>query len=470
MVLLHDAQLYPRYFCDVQEIDENGIPIKRHKRKVLSDGAREAFMRIEILCTEYRGLTETQEIELFQRVQLGKPLTSAEAFRATQGSWQQFAKLYEKDFADVVNLVKQKRASGFRGILACFSQIYECLDPIQANGVPRLRNSMKSIESLCSNPQSLDAMTKSHLRFVFETFRGLVELDRSIFEDNGYRTVRTFAPVELIAVCCLISQKMERPLGMLRGDILAMRKQMREIHPELRVNRECWASIWKFIEGLEKQRGAVDGPTFEHTRWRKAGRPRGSTQRRMGNSNGRSLPARNSQNNNVALSNNSSLSNSRPLPNLRNTFGVANMTNQTSPIAPVGYESTTNPARPAASISNQSQNRSNGDLPRLQTGPEQQDTRFNEARSQLLEAANITADESERTIRYPSTAAVPRRTSEPSSAASIVTDNVTPGSAIPVPASRKRLALDLGESDNDVLALEVKRARLRAGIIKQEQE
>ena len=56
-----------------------------------------------MLCTEYKGLTESQEIELFQRVQLGKPLTKAEAFRATQGSWQQLAKLYEKEFADVID-------------------------------------------------------------------------------------------------------------------------------------------------------------------------------------------------------------------------------------------------------------------------------------------------------------------------------------------------------------------------------
>jgi hypothetical protein len=64
---------------------------------------KEEFRRIELLCTEYKGLTERQEIELFQRVQLGKPLSQAEAFRATQGSWQEFAKLYERDFSDVIN-------------------------------------------------------------------------------------------------------------------------------------------------------------------------------------------------------------------------------------------------------------------------------------------------------------------------------------------------------------------------------
>lgn len=70
---------------------------------VLPESAKDEFKGIEVLCTEYKGLTERQEIELFQRVQLGKPLTKAEAFRATQGSWQEFAKLYERDFPSVVN-------------------------------------------------------------------------------------------------------------------------------------------------------------------------------------------------------------------------------------------------------------------------------------------------------------------------------------------------------------------------------
>lgn len=80
--------------------------------KLLPESARDEFKGIEVLCTEYKGLTERQEIELFQRVQLGKPLTKAEAFRATQGSWQEFAKLYERDFPDVVNRKHLLKAEG----------------------------------------------------------------------------------------------------------------------------------------------------------------------------------------------------------------------------------------------------------------------------------------------------------------------------------------------------------------------
>lgn len=69
----------------------------------LPESARDEFKSIEILCTEYKGLSERQEIELFQRVQLGKPLSRAEALRATEGGWQEHAKSYESKFSNVTN-------------------------------------------------------------------------------------------------------------------------------------------------------------------------------------------------------------------------------------------------------------------------------------------------------------------------------------------------------------------------------
>lgn len=73
------------------------------RRNILPESAKEEFKRIELLCTEYRGLSQTQELEIFQRVQLGVRLSQAEAFRATRGVWQDLAKIYEKDFSNVID-------------------------------------------------------------------------------------------------------------------------------------------------------------------------------------------------------------------------------------------------------------------------------------------------------------------------------------------------------------------------------
>ena len=145
----------------------------------------------------------------------------------------------------------------------CFSQIYECLVPTAANGIPRLRQSIKALELLCKNETSLDITTKSHLRFVFERFDDLVKEQPSVFGDNGYTRVKTFSPIELVAVSVLFSQKgAERNKGMLKGDILALRSHLREKHWDLRMNGDVWGTAWNFIDNLESIRGTADGSTI----------------------------------------------------------------------------------------------------------------------------------------------------------------------------------------------------------------
>ena len=75
---------------------------KARGKNVLPEKARQEFEGLEILCMEYKGLRQSKEIELFQRVQEGKSLTAAESLKATVGPWQDFARLFEEDYADVM--------------------------------------------------------------------------------------------------------------------------------------------------------------------------------------------------------------------------------------------------------------------------------------------------------------------------------------------------------------------------------
>ena len=75
----------------------------RAKGHILPDSVKAEFLSKTLICTEYKGITEREEREIFQRVQRGVPLTQAEAFRATQGAWQAFAQMYEEDYAPVLN-------------------------------------------------------------------------------------------------------------------------------------------------------------------------------------------------------------------------------------------------------------------------------------------------------------------------------------------------------------------------------
>lgn len=162
-------------------------------------------------------------------------------------------------------VVNNKRASGFRNILICFSQIYECHDPTATDGVPRLQHTIPSLERFSRNQDSLNTKTKSHLREVFELFNELVDADAATFGNRGYTRVKTFAPIELVAVAVLLSQHKKRPTGMLQGDIATLRDHLRSRHEDLRMNGNCWASAWEYIDNLERYRGAVDTSTIRKT-------------------------------------------------------------------------------------------------------------------------------------------------------------------------------------------------------------
>lgn len=311
-------------------------------------------------------------------------------------------------------------------------QIYECIDPTGADGIPKFKNSIKSIESFCSNAV-LDLDTKNHLRVVFTQFHDLVEEDHSTFESNDYTRTKTFSPIELVGTCCLLSQKGgERPNGMLRGDILAMRGHLREVHSDLRMNKECWQTVWRFIDKLEYYRGAVNGTTVRKApakAIKKKPRPRpepeaGNIVEDMptssGNSNRSSFPGKASQRPPAAKM-------ARPSPQSMSAAGPATL------------------ERNAASAS---------------------------FISQLSAAASLDRAPN-RNLNSP--LATTRTTANPSSTPLIpsptTTENTTgQSSAGPMPAPRKRIALDLGSSASGNQELESKKARLMAGYVKQEKD
>lgn len=139
--------------------------------------------------------------------------------------------------------------------------------PSAPNGVPKLKIRVPQIERLCSDGDSLDKKTRAHLRMVFDRFLELVMEDSSLFESSTYNHTKTFSPIELTAVCCLLSQHGEqRPIGMLRGDVRLLRDHLRQRHTELRSGEAHWATCWRYIDDLEAIRGAVDQGTMASAR------------------------------------------------------------------------------------------------------------------------------------------------------------------------------------------------------------
>lgn len=71
-------------------------------RKYLPQKVKDLLWRKTFLCDEYSGMTDSQEHELFERVQRGNPLTPAEKSRAQKGDWHDLARVFEDSLPGVV--------------------------------------------------------------------------------------------------------------------------------------------------------------------------------------------------------------------------------------------------------------------------------------------------------------------------------------------------------------------------------
>lgn len=145
-------------------------------------------------------------------------------------------------------------------VLSCFSQIFECLSPTPSSGIPSLKTGTKNVEQLTR--MDLDERSKERCRFIFDLFLVIQEQDPSIFAEQAVTRVLSFSPLELVAVCCLLSKwGKDRSTVMLGGDILLLRKKLREAYHDLRLNGGCWKTCWDYIDNLERFRGITDHST-----------------------------------------------------------------------------------------------------------------------------------------------------------------------------------------------------------------
>ncbi|KAI9836933.1 MAG: hypothetical protein M1837_003165 [Sclerophora amabilis] len=239
-----------------QKLNKAGKAIAGYR--MLSERNKEEFRNKELVCYEYYRLSREQEEDLFARVQKGMSLNEAEKFKATDGEWQRFATMFEEDFKDVISLCANKRAAGWRHILESFSQIMEAQHPSGAKGEAKFRTSRTAIATMLKNPKLLTENLKSQLRRTFITFSQLLQSYPQAFKDNAYTRVKTFSPLELVSVAVLIALHPGRPKGMLKGDILHLRGELRNRNVDLRLNSSCWKDSWFIISTIEDTRGATD--------------------------------------------------------------------------------------------------------------------------------------------------------------------------------------------------------------------
>lgn len=166
-----------------------------------------------------------------------------------------------------------------------FCQILEVASPSGGKRINREGNSSRPVlqssphvlTKLLFDDKSLDEDVKFRFKQIFDRYQKLVEsttirsptgrlgfkiVPNSAFDpapeylrEHGVGHVKTFSPIEQLATAVLLSVHMEeRTDDELLGDIMEMRRYLREKHTDLRINQMCWSSAWDFIDSVMTHR------------------------------------------------------------------------------------------------------------------------------------------------------------------------------------------------------------------------
>ncbi|EKG18059.1 protein of unknown function DUF262 [Macrophomina phaseolina MS6] len=221
----------------------------RTRRRTLPEHVKEEFRSRRFICYEYPNLKNTQEEDLFSRVQKGVQLTTAEKTRATTGPWQTFARLYEHDFPRVVEMSTTKRSAGFQNILISFGQMIEVQKCIAIDVMPKMKTPGTIMKALLKSRDDHNPHFRETIRQTYVKFNELVHLDPQAFQDNGYTHARNFSPFEFVATAVLVSLLKERQDNeALLESIRGMRSFLRRRLKDVRMNKDSWTVAWDYIK------------------------------------------------------------------------------------------------------------------------------------------------------------------------------------------------------------------------------
>ncbi|TBU56099.1 hypothetical protein BD310DRAFT_932136 [Dichomitus squalens] len=229
--------------------------IDNESRALISKPLRQTFANKQITCIEYDGLTEDQEREIFQRVQLGVALTTAERLQAIPGPRPALIRevqsivLGEDGFGSDLDW-GHDRGRDFQ-CLATIICLIESHPNITFPGSPKL-------EKWLSNAKLVDDKTRKD---VFETFQIFITLVKDKKYNAAFKKPSRVSPVEFTMTGVLIYlYKKTYSLMQLSSAIWQMRADVRKQFADVRANAKVTKAMFQFLDkGVKGVELASDG-------------------------------------------------------------------------------------------------------------------------------------------------------------------------------------------------------------------
>ncbi|KAI1786115.1 hypothetical protein LXA43DRAFT_79996 [Ganoderma leucocontextum] len=213
------------------------------QRFLLSKPMQQTFANKQVTCIEYDGLTNDQEREIFQRVQLGVALTVAERMQAIPGPWPSLIRevqsivLGEDGFGEDLDW-GHDRGRDFQ-CLATILCLLTCHSGTSFPTTPKL-------EKWLSSPDPVDQKTRTD---VLETFRIFIALVKDKRYNTAFKKPSRVSPVEFTMTGVLISRyKKTHSLTQLSNAIWQMRADVRKKFSDVRANTKVVKVMFDFLK------------------------------------------------------------------------------------------------------------------------------------------------------------------------------------------------------------------------------
>ncbi|OSX63079.1 hypothetical protein POSPLADRAFT_1087352, partial [Postia placenta MAD-698-R-SB12] len=212
------------------------------KRILLPKQYKQAFANKQITCVEYDCLTDDQEREIFQRVQLGVALTPAERMQANTGPRSSLIRevqstvLGAEGFGDNLDWGRA-RGRDFQ-CLASIIYLMEHHPLTTFPGAPQLDKWL----------QITTPVTSQFRSEVVDTFRIFVALVRDKRYNASFSKPTRVSPIEFTMIGILISvHRAKLSMTQLSSAIRIMRADVRKRHVDIRANTKVTKDMFAFI-------------------------------------------------------------------------------------------------------------------------------------------------------------------------------------------------------------------------------
>ena len=228
------------------------------KRKLLSDEEKEFINNVQIVNIEFEYLTEEQEEDMFQRVQLGVPLTVAEKLAALTGEIPSFCNDLRRAYTHVRNLMGTKRSLDFK-LVTQLVYLMHCRAEDEDEELRMVHGaSLRKFLEQKDYAKILTPAFRAQARRVFGKYNELIAEYGDVFTHTfgkGNTKSRRFSPVEFLGVGIMLDMYIDRPNRVLAEDIKTFREHLRARLQDLRTNTSSWTQVMDFVLRLQDSRG-----------------------------------------------------------------------------------------------------------------------------------------------------------------------------------------------------------------------